>query len=72
MNAEYNKKNDKWGFYIDNSIDFLTSIADFPLDLKKSYIDQLCEIDKTIRKYVYNISNNKGLAKMLQELDYIK
>ena len=39
---------------------------------KKSYVDQLCEIEIRMREYLYNGSRNKKLSKLLQQLDYIK
>jgi len=71
ISTEYHNKCDKWRPYIGNSIDFISRITDFPLDLKKSYVDQLCEIDKDIRKYVFSKSRSEGLSKLLQELDYM-
>lgn len=57
---------------MDNSVDFINSIKDFPLDLKKSYIDQLCEINLKIKKHIYSESRSQGVSNILQELDYIK
>ena len=71
VSSEFRSNGHKWGFYIGNSVDFISLIADFPLDLKKSYVDQLCEIDEIIRKYVFSISRSEGLSKLLQELDYM-
>ena len=71
IGAEFRSNGDKWGLYIGNSVDFISRIEDFPLDLKKSYVDQLCEIDKVIRKYVFSVSRSEGLSKLLQELDYM-
>jgi len=72
VSSEFHKNGGKWGFYITNSVDFISGVADFPLDLKKSYVDQLCEINKEIRKYVYSVSRSEGLSKLLQELHYMR
>ena len=72
IGAEFRKSHGKWRSFTDNSIDFVCGISNFPLELKKSYIDQLCEIDIKLRKYIYNNSRNQKLSKLLQELDYIK
>ena len=71
ISASFRKKGKKWQFYTDNGIDFVCRISNFPLELKKSYIDQLCEIDDGMRKYLLNNSQNQNLSKLLQELDYI-
>lgn len=71
ISAEIRKKGSKWRSYTDNSIDFVCTISDFPLELKKSYIDQLCEISASIKKFIYNESQNKNTSKILQELNYI-
>ena len=70
--VELRKKGGKWRLYSDNSVDFICSINGFPLELKKSYVDQLCEMDRKVRKYMYNESRNQMLSRLLQELDYIK
>ena len=72
IGAEFRKNNEKWRVFIDNSVDFVCNISNFPLELKKSYVDQLCEIDMRMRKYIYSISRNQKLSKLLQELNYIK
>jgi hypothetical protein len=72
VNSEFANESSNWRTYVDNSADFITTINDFPLDLKKSYVDQLCEIQIDIRKYVYSKSRSRGLSKLFQEIDYIK
>ena len=71
IRAERRKKGTKWHLYTDNSIDFICSIVNFPLELKKSYVDQLCAMDRTIKEFIYNESRNQNTSKLLQELDYI-
>jgi hypothetical protein len=71
INAELSKKSDKWRSYMENSIDFICTITNFPLELKKSYVDQLCKINAEIKEYIYNESRNQNMSKVLQELDYI-
>jgi len=78
IGLELRKQGEKWNKYIDNSIDFISCIANFPLELQKSYIDQLCKLDETIstreliKKHIYNDSSSKQISKLLQELGYIK
>ena len=72
IGVEFRKKHSKWRSFTDNSIDFVCGISNFPLELKKSYIDQMCEIDIKLRKYIYNNSRTRTLSKLLQELDYIR
>ena len=72
IGVEFRKNGGNLNLYIDNSINFISGINDFPLELKKSYVDQLCEVDNSVKKYVYNASRSQALAKLLQELDYIK
>jgi len=78
IGSEFRKKGKKWKIYTNNSIAFICSIKDFPLELKKSYIDQLCQMDekinngKLITKYIYNDSCNKQVSELIQELNYIK
>jgi len=72
LSAEFKKNGDNWRLYVGNSVDFISDVLDFPLDLKKSYVDQLCEIHRDIRKYIYSGSRSQGLSKLLQELEYIK
>jgi len=68
----------KWKRFTDNSVDFISSIGNFPLELKKSYVDQLCQLDEAISngelitKYIYNASCSRQVSKLIQELDYIK
>jgi len=71
ISAEFRKKSDKWRLYMENSIDFICTIINFPLELKKSYVDQLCKINSAIKEYIYNESRNQNMSKVLQELDYI-
>jgi len=42
------------------------------MELKKSYVDQLYEMNIGMRAYIYNDAQNRNLSKLLQELDYIK
>ena len=72
VSAEFRKESTKWMFYTDNSVDFICNINKFPLELKKSYIDQLSEIDIKVKKYLYNNSRKQTISKLLQELNYIK
>ena len=72
IGVELKKGSDKWRRYTENSISFVCEIDNFPLELKKSYIDQLCEMDKVMQKYVYSTSRSQALSKLLQELNYIK
>ena len=72
IGVEFRRDGNKWRVFADNSVDFVCSIRDFPLDLKKSYVDQLGEIDSSVREYIYNVSTNQKLSKLLQELDYIR
>ena len=72
ISAEFRRDGDKWRHFVVNSVDFICSITSFPLELKKSYVDQLCEIDKRVRRYLYSSSRNQRLSKLLQELEYIK
>ena len=72
IGVEFRKGGDNWRFFADNSVDFVCDINDFPLELKKSYVDQLCEMDAKVREYVYNASHSQKLSKLLQELAYIK
>ena len=72
IGAEYRKSGDTWRLFANNSIDFICSIDSFPIELKKSYVDQLCEMDMEMRAYVYNDAQNRNLSKLLQELNYIK
>ena len=72
IGAEYRKNGDDWRLFANNSVDFICSIDSFPMELKKSYVDQLCEINRGMRAYIYNDAQNRNLSKLLQELDYIK
>ena len=78
VGSEFRKKGDKWKDYTDNTVAFIDVIKDFPLELKKSYIDQLCQMDDVIcngefiSKYIYNDSCSQPVSKLIQELDYIK
>jgi len=78
IGSELRKKGRKWKNYTDNTVAFISSIDNFPLELKKSYIDQLCRMDeaissgKFITKYIYNDSCSRQVSKLIQELDYIK
>ena len=72
IGVEFRKDSGNWRFFADNSVDFVCDINDFPLELKKSYVDQLCEMDIKVREYVYNASHSQKLSKLLQELAYIK
>ena len=72
ISVEYRKNGEDWRLFANNSIDFICSIDSFPIELKKSYVDQLCEMDKEMRAYVYNDAQNRNLSKLLQELNYIK
>jgi len=69
--AAHQKNNGTWPPFVRNSIDFICTIPHFPLELKKSYIDQLCELGKAVRQYLYAETRNQHLSKLLQELDYI-
>ena len=77
VSSELKMRGDKWQCYTDNSIDFISSIGNFPLELKKSYVDQLCQLDEVISKgelitkYIYNDSCSQKVSKLIQELDYI-
>lgn len=72
IGAQYKKPGKKWQIYADNSVSFVCGIKNFPLELKKSYVDQLCEIDTKIRRYIFTGSRNQKLTALLQELEYIK
>ena len=78
VGSELKTRGDKWQRYTDNSVDFISSIGNFPLELKKSYVDQLCQLDEVmskgelITKYIYNDSCSRQVSKLIQELDYIK
>ena len=56
---------------------FLDAIEDFPLELKKSYVDQLFQLDRAsgeetiIKKYVLLKSRSAQVTKLVQELDYV-
>ena len=78
VGSEFRRLGDKWKFYTDNAVAFICNIEDFPLELKKSYIDQLCKMDEGlcngefITKYIYNDSCSQQVSKLIQELDYIR
>jgi hypothetical protein len=78
VGSEFRKQGDRWKEYTDNTVAFICNIEDFPLELKKSYIDQLCQMDEVIckgelvTKYIYNDSCSQQVSKLIQELDYIK
>ena len=72
IGVEFRSGIDEWKRYTDNSIDFVCSIEDFPLELKKSYIDQLCAMGPGMKKFVFSKTRNQSVSKLLQELDYIK
>ena len=72
IRTELRKNGEKWSFYVDNSTEFICNIQDFPLELKKNYIDQLCDLNVGIKKYLLSTSRSQKLTKLLQELDYIK
>ena len=72
IGAEFHKGNDKWRRYTENSVSFVCGITNFPLELKKSYVDQLCEMDKAVQKFVYSTARSQTLSRLLQELNYIK
>jgi len=78
VGSELRKRSKKWKTYTDNTVAFICNIEDFPLELKKSYIDQLCQIDevicngKFVTKYIYNDSCSHQVSKLIQELDYIR
>ena len=42
IGTEFKSDGDKWRLFADNSINFICHISRFPLELKKSYVDQLC------------------------------
>jgi hypothetical protein len=69
---EEDSEHKKCWLYIDNSVEFIDSIPNFPLDLKKSYVDQLCEMDTKAKEYIFNGSRNQSISKLMQELDYVK
>ena len=71
IRAELRKKGTKWRLYTNNSIDFICNIINFPLELKKSYVDQLCAMDIKVKEFIYNKSRNQNVSKLLQELDCI-
>ena len=70
--TEHRKNSELWQAFINNSIDFICKIPKFPLEIKKSFVDQLCELDRSIRRYLYSESTNQNLWKLMQQLDYIK
>ncbi|MCL2153493.1 MAG: hypothetical protein FWH57_11155 [Oscillospiraceae bacterium] len=72
IGAEFRRDGDNWRLFADNSVNFICHINSFPLELKKSYVDQLCEIDVRMREYLFNSSRNKKLSELLQQLDYLK
>jgi len=78
IGSELKRQGDNWRRYVDNTVAFINGIENFPLELKKSYLDQLCLLDETIKKgalitqYVFNDSCSQQIAKLIQELDYIK
>jgi len=72
IGVEFRNGIDEWKRYTDNSIDFVCNIEDFPLELKKSYIDQLCAMSSDMKKFVFSKTRNQSVSKLLQELDYIK
>ena len=78
IGTDFRRQGDNWRRYTDNTVAFIASIDNFPLELKKSYIDQLCQMDevinkgKLITKYIYNDSCSQQVSKLIQELDYIK
>ena len=72
IGIEFRKGTDEWQRYSNNSIDFVCSIEDFPLELKKSYIDQLCSMGTDMKKFIFSKSRNQTVSRLLQELDYIK
>jgi hypothetical protein len=78
IGSDFRKLGEKWKDYTDNTVAFICNIRDFPLELKKSYIDQLCQMDEAIcngefvSKYIYNDSCSKQVSKLIQELVYIR
>jgi len=78
IGTEFRRKGKKWSVYINNSVDFISSIDNFPIELKKSFLDQICELDvainkgKRITRQIYNDSCSRQISKLIQELDYIK
>ena len=64
-------KNEDLHKWLDNSIEFLGGIGNFPLDLKKSYVDQLCELDSGILEYFKIKSREQAVGKLMQELEYV-
>jgi len=78
IGSDFRKQGEKWKDYTDNTVAFISNIEDFPLELKKSYIDQLCQMDEAIcngelvTKYIYNDSCSQQVSKLIQELDYIR
>ena len=72
IGSEFRKGGGNWRHYADNSVDFICNISNFPLEHKKNYFDQMCELDISIREYMYNNSRNQSLSKLLQEFEYIK
>ena len=78
IGSDFRKQGKKWKDYTDNTVVFISNIEGFSLELKKSYIDQLCQMDEAIcngelvSKYIYNDSCSKQVSKVIQELDYIR
>ena len=72
IGSEYRKNGDSWQIFIGNSVDFVCRIRNFPLELKKSYVDQLCELDGVIMQHLYSESRNQNLSRLMQELDYLQ
>ncbi len=61
-----------WQAYCDNSVDFITSVSNFPIELKKAYVDQLGGVSEEMKSYLYATSRSERLARLLQELEYVK
>ncbi|MDR0887463.1 MAG: MoxR family ATPase [Candidatus Nomurabacteria bacterium] len=72
INNEEKQGNDIWRKYSDNSVEFLAGSDNFPLELKKSYVDQLCEAIEPAREYLFNGSRSQAMSRLLQELEYVK
>jgi len=77
IGVDLRKNGNNWKQYTDNSVTFICNIENFPLELRKSFVDQLCQLDEAfnsrelITKYIYNDSCSPQISKLLQELDYI-
>ena len=76
--SDFKMKGKNWKQNTDNSVAFIDNSLNFPLELKKSYIDQLCYLDeslnngKLVSKYIFNDSCSKQISKLIQELDYVR